>query len=80
MYDPMITDDMVEFRQVAGLWVGQIDVGPDDIKEIKSCGSVTFARRDGPQVNYTFVCINVTFLKLGRCLPRLSLKGPEYVI
>ena len=81
VYDPELPDDTVEPREVGGFWRAQIDVRPEDIKEIKSYGTVLYIRGDGPQVNCTFVCINMTFPHLVRCSPGLStLKGSGYAI
>ena len=68
LYDPKLPDDMVEPREVGAFWMGQIDVRPEDIEEIKSYGTVLHNHRDGPQVKCTFVskCINMTFPHLGR--------------
>lgn len=61
VFDPQLTDDMVDLEEVGCLWRGQIDVIPNDIEAIKSYGTVLSTHGDGPKVNCTFVCINMTF-------------------
>ena len=79
MYDPRLTDDIVEPREVGAFWMAQIDLRQEDIKEVKSYGTVLNNHGDGPQVKCTFVCINMIFSHLGRCSPGLlTLKGSGY--
>ena len=77
VFDPKLTDDMVALEEV-GFWVGQIDIIPSDIEAIKSYGTVLSTHGDGPKVNCTFVCMNMTFPHLGRCSSGLPSKGLAY--
>ena len=78
VYNPELTDDMVDSKEVGDLWVAHIDVNPNDIEAIKSYGTVMYTHFNGPQVNCTFVCINVTFPYLDRCLPGLLVQSVHY--
>ncbi|XP_078353455.1 uncharacterized protein LOC144638138 [Oculina patagonica] len=63
VFDPTLTDDMVGLDEVGGHWLGRIDITLDDIKMIKSDGTVLFSHEEG--------------LKVG-CKARLCRKGSMY--
>ncbi|XP_068735187.1 uncharacterized protein [Montipora capricornis] len=49
VYDPELTDDMVDSKEVEDLWMAHIDVNPDDIEAIKSYGTVLYTHYTGPK-------------------------------
>lgn len=57
VFDPTLTDDMVGLDEVGGHWLGRIDITLDDIKMIKSDGTVLFSHEEGLKVKINFACI-----------------------